>query len=160
MTVPTVMNGARAKLARLDPATGKATVVGIFNSVSWGLNYQTEPVYILGRYTAAEIDYTSQAPVDIRASGWRVIGHGAHKDGGVPELINLLTEPYISLTVLDRATDRPIATMHRVRATSYSTGVNARQLQEVQVSFQGILVDEDDVKNSEHGSAADLPVPG
>jgi hypothetical protein len=82
MAAPKTMNGARAKLGIYDPSTGQTRYIGIFQNVSYGLTFQAEPVYILGKFAAAEIDYTSQDVVQITASGWRVIEHGPHVEGG------------------------------------------------------------------------------
>jgi hypothetical protein len=49
MAAPKVMSGARAKFGIVDPATGKARYLGIFNNVSYGLTYDAQPAYILGR---------------------------------------------------------------------------------------------------------------
>lgn len=152
-----VMSGARAKFAILDPATGQATVMGIFNNVSYGLTFDAQPAFILGRFSAAEIDYTAQEPVQITASGWRVVGHGAHAHAKVPNLKDLLKHEYISLTIIDRQTNKKIATIHNVRPTGYSTTISSRQLEEISVTFMGLLVDDEDTVNAEDPSASNLP---
>lgn len=154
---PKVMSGARAKLAIVDPATQQASVVGIFNNVSYGLVYDTQPAYILGRYSASEIDYTGMEPVQITCTGWRVIRHGAHKDAKVPALADLLTHEYLEMTVIDRQTDTRIAKFRNVRPTGYSTTISARQLEEVTVTFVAILVDDEDTENAETPNATSLP---
>ena len=151
------MSGARAKLAVADPS-GNFHVVGIFNNVSWGLTYDVQPAYILGRYSPAELDYTAQEPVSITCSGWRIIGKGPHVSARVPRLQDLLTADYIELTVYDRASnDLPIAKFHSVRPTGFSTTLTARQLEEVTVTFVGLLVDDESTQNAESASATDLP---
>lgn len=161
------MSGARAKLGIIEGGPdGKAKFVGIFNSVSYSLTYDAQPAYILGRYSPAEIEYTAQEPVQITASGWRVIKHGPHRDGKVPALKDLLTHEYLSLVVEDRqqggATDDPkgrIAVFRNVRPTGYSTTITARQLEEITVTFVGILVDtpDDGIENNEAASASVMP---
>lgn len=145
-----------------DPATGKTRFIGIFQSVSWGVTYTTEPVYILGRFSAAEIDYTSQDVVSITASGWRVIDHGAHAEIGLPKLQDLLTSEYIELAISDRSLeavgkDGRIAKFRQVRPVGFSQSISARQLVEITVNFVAILVDDESTTNSEHPSAMNLP---
>lgn len=158
MAAPKVMSGARAKFGIVDPATGQARYIGIFNNVSYGLTYDAQPAYILGRYSPAEIEYTAQEPVNISASGWRVINHGAHAEAKVPKLEELLTHEYLILTIVDRQNPNiNIATFRNVRPTGYSTTISARNLEEVTVTFVGIYVDDESVSNSEHPTALELP---
>jgi hypothetical protein len=158
MSAPKTMSGARAKFGVIDPATGEAKYIGIFNNVSYGLTYDAQPVYILGRYSPAEIDYTAQEPVSITASGWRVIDHGAHVEGKVPKLQDLLNHEYLTLTIVDRQNPtKNIATFRNVRPTGYSTTISARNLEEISVSFVGIFVDDESTVNAEDPTSIDLP---
>lgn len=162
MAAPKVMSGARAKLGIYDPSTGKTRVVGLFNNVSYGLTYETQPAYILGRYSPAEIDYTAQNEVSISCSGYRVIDHGAHVEAGVPKLQDLLTSDYIELAIIDRqreasGADGRIAKFRQVRPTGYSTTISARNLEELSVTFVGILVDDESTTNNENVGSTDLP---
>jgi hypothetical protein len=162
MAAPKTMNGARAKLGIYDPSTGQTRYIGIFQNVSYGLTFQAEPVYILGKFAAAEIDYTSQDVVQITASGWRVIEHGPHVEAGVPRLQDLLSHEYLELAISDRqreaqGKDGRIAKFRNVRPVGYSTQISARQLEEVTVNFVAILVDDESTTNNEHPSAMQLP---
>lgn len=158
-----VMNGARAKLGIFDPATGKTRIVGLFNNVTYGLTFDTQPAYILGAYAPAEIDYTSQEPVQITCSGWRVVDHGPHVDAGVPRLQDLLLIDYLTLVIVDRQTeaqrgDGTIAKFTKVRAQGYSTTISARQLEEITVTFVGVLAPSDEsTENSEDPTSTVLP---
>lgn len=161
-----VVSGARCKVYiggsdpnQSDPTSGMQ-LVGIFNSISYGLTYDALPVFILGRYSAAEIDYTAQEVVGVTCSGWRVVGHGPHAGtgGNVPSLQNLLTHDYISLAVEDRANGgKTIARIVNVRPTGYTTTISARQLEEVTVNFVGILVSDETTTNDEATGSTDLP---
>jgi hypothetical protein len=156
------MSGARAKLGIVDKATGQPRIIGLFNSVSYGLTYDTQPAYILGRFSPAEIDYTAANEVNIQCSGFRVIGHGAHREASVPKLQDLLLHEYIELTIIDRqrealGQDARIAKFRNVRPTGYSTGMNARNLSELTVNFVGIMVDDEDTTNTEGPLATALP---
>lgn len=151
-----VMTGARAQLIVTDPTTNTGKVVGIFNNVSWGLAYDAQPIYILGRYSPAETVYTGQEPVSISATGWRAVDSGPHVAAKVPNLLDLMNHEYMELAVFDRQTNKMIAKIHSVRPTGYSTSVAARGVQEVSVSFIGLLVDDESTTNAELPGASDL----
>lgn len=154
MAPPKVMHGARAQLI-ID-----GQVVGIFTSFSYGLQYDTQDVYILGRFSAAEIVYTAQETVNCTASGFRIVNAGPHTGAKVPHLADLLNHEYITLAVFDRQSTDPnkrIATIQDVRPTGYSTTINARQLEEVSVSFKGILVSDESGTNAEPNGSSNLP---
>jgi len=157
MAAAKTMTGARAQVLIVDPNTGEGKVVGIFNNISYGLVYGAEAISILGRYSPAEIVYTSQEAVSISASGWRVIGAGPHTTAKVPKLADLLRHEYIELAIFDRDTQKRVAKIHSVRPTSYNTALVNRQPEEVSITFMGLLVDDEDTENSELPGASDLP---
>jgi hypothetical protein len=162
MAAPKVVSGARAKVAIVDPATGKANVIGIFNNVSYSLQYGTQAVYILGRYSPSEIDYTHMEPVQLTLGAWRSVGHGPHQDGKVPNLVDLLTHEYLEMAVIDRQLeagggDGRIAKIRKIRPTGYSTTLSARQLTEYTITAVGILIDDENTTNAEHPTSTDLP---
>ncbi len=134
-------------------------LVGIFNSVNYNLTYDAQASFILGRYSAADIDYTAQETINFTASGWRVIGAGAHTAPAVPLLGQLMSYDYISFTVLDRATRQVIASIKKVRPLGYGTGFTARQQSELQMNFMGIFIEDESgpVSPLEDGTAAELP---
>ncbi len=157
-----IVTGARMKFGVYSPETGQTKIIGIFNNVSYGLTFDAAPAYILGRYSPAEIDYTSQEPVSITASGWRVIDHGPHADVGMPGLQDLLNADYITLALIDRQAeaaggDARVAKFEQVRVTGYNTSVSARSQQEITVSFMAVLCSDESKTNSEHPTAANLP---
>lgn len=156
MAPPKTMHGARAQLI-ID-----GQLVGIFTSFSYGLQYDTQDVYILGRLSAAEIVYTAQETVNCTASGFRIVNAGPHTGAKVPKLQDLLNHEYITLAVFDRqvpagSPPRPIALIQDVRPTGYSTTINARQLEEVSVSFKGILCSDESGPSSEPANSVNLP---
>lgn len=157
MAAPKVMSGARAIVNILDKNTGLPKAVGIFNSFSYGVTYDVQPAYILGRFSAAALDYTAVEPVNITAGGWRVIGHGPHTEGLLPNLKDLLTTEQITLIVVDRATNKKVASISGCRPTGYSTAVSARQLQEMTNTYMGLLVDDEDTINEEAAGSNELP---
>jgi len=157
MAAPKVLHGARAQLMIVDPNSGDSKPVGIFNNVSYSLVYDTQPAFILGRFSPAEIGYTAQEPIQITATGWRVVNAGPHRVGKVPRLQDLIRHEYIELALFDRQTNQRVAKVHSVRPTGYSTTVTSRQLEEITVTFTGLLLDDEDTDNVETAGASDLP---
>lgn len=152
-----VMSGARAKVSIYDPTTGQAKVVGIWNNFSYSVNYDVQPAFILGRFSAAELSTTGVEPVAISASGWRVVDHGPFVEGRLTNLKDLLLQEYLVLSVIDRQTGKTVATIHGCLPTGTSTTLSARQLQESTNSYMGLLMDDESTVNTEAASAADLP---
>lgn len=154
---PKVIHGARAQVAIVDPTTGKARVIGIWNQFSYRVDFDVQSVYILGRFTAAELTTTGVEPVVITAQGWRIIDHGPVVEGGMTAIQNLLTQEYIVLKVFDRQSGKAIATIHGCVPTGFSSGVNAKTLQESTNTYLGLLMDDETVQNNEAASASNLP---
>lgn len=157
------MSGARAKVAVVDPATGRIRIVGITSSISYAYALDTQEVYILGRYSPAEIEYTAQEAVRGSCTGWRSVKHGPHREFLVPKLQDLLNHEYIEMAVIDRQTEQTdpnaarMAKINFVRPTGFSTTVNARQLQEVTMTFVGLLVSDEEGDHGESPGAVSLP---
>jgi len=151
-----VMHGARAKVSIVN-GEGKVDFLGIFTTVSWGLVYDVQPVFLLGRMGPDELVYTAQEPVSMQCSGFRVINAGAHKRAGMPNVSDLLTAGNIQIQILDRQTGLTVATVRDVRAVSYSTTLNARNLEEISVSYIGKIVDDEDTQNAEPQDSSTLP---
>lgn len=145
------MNGARAKVI----VNGK--LIGIFTAISYGLSYRAEPTYILGKEEADEINYTSQEVISIRASGWRVIGHGAHSAIGLPKLREILNQPTTIVTLFDRQTGVNFAKVREVKVTGFSTSITARQQQEITVEMVGIYLEDESGVNGGSTDATSVP---
>ena len=96
MAPPKTLHGARATLS-ID---GK--IVGLYSQVSYGVQYDVQPAYILGRHSPGELVYTAQEPVQISCTGFRVFNNGPHGDAKVPKLQDLLNHSDISISVFDR----------------------------------------------------------
>lgn len=149
--------GARAQLLKVDPNTGAAVVMGIFNNVSVGMTYTADPIYLLGRYSPDEIVYTAQDAVHVTATGWRVVGADPQTVSGMPALATLMSADYVELAILDRETNERIASIHSVRPLAYSMSVANRQTVEITVTFMGLLIDTENVVNAEAPNASTLP---
>jgi hypothetical protein len=157
-----VFSGARAVVQVYNGDT--AETIGIFSQCSYGITYEYASAFILGRYSAAALEYTSLDVVQLQCHGYRVAGHGWHVAGRIPYLNQLMRPNILRFQLFDRATDQAVATITNVIATSASGGYTARQLSELQVSYVGLLVsDESDpdgtkmVEPSAPTPAADLP---
>ena len=160
MAPPKVFHGARALFQILDPNTGIPQTVGIFDNCSYNMTYDVQAAFILGRFSAAELGYTAQEPVNITCSGWRVVNAGPYQAAAVPHLQDLLLHEYITMQVVDRQTGNPIATFHSVRPQGWNTSIAAKQLETISINFMGLLVDDESGDNAESNTpvpAADLP---
>jgi len=153
-----IMTGARA-LVRIQRGTTEEPITGIFTNISYGYTYDTQPAYILGRYSAAAIDYTALEVVNITASGWRIVGRpgGIHDLAALPKLEELLKAPIITITITDRQNpDKILTTIKHVRCTGVSTGYSSRQMSEATFTFVGISVDDEGTVNNEAVGAAEI----
>src|ERR1039457_3233641 len=95
-----VLSGARAVLGFYD-GTGFSPV-GIFSDVSYGVTYDVQPAWILGRYSAASLDYTAVEVVHITANGYRIIDHGWFNDARFPSLAQLMSFTPMTMQIIDR----------------------------------------------------------
>jgi hypothetical protein len=143
-----ILHGGRATLI----VNGKT--VGVFTQCSWGVNYDVNAAFILGRMSPAELTYTGQDVINISATGYRVVGNGPYAAANVPMLQNLLTFQEISLSVYDRQTNQLIMTVVGVKPVGFSTGIAARSVSDFQVTFQGrILSDESGTQDEAAGAS-------
>ena len=149
MATSKIMHGARAQVSI------NGTPVGIFTNVSYGMTYDIQPAYILGRFSPAELTYTAAEPITLNCSGWRVVNVGpfSPKGGAMPQLKDLLTATDMTFTLTDRQTNTTIATVTGVRHQGFQTTVSARALEEMSLTFMGlILKDETATENAESGT--------
>jgi len=157
MSPPRVLHGARAVVRIAGAGANAGVPVGIFSSFSYGLSYDVQPVYILGRYSAAELGYTGMEPVRCTATGWRIVKNGPHVSAKMPRLQDLMFHEYIQIDVLDRQTGEVIAKIRDVRPETYASTITSRQLTELTHTFVGLLVDDESTTNNESAGANDLP---
>ena len=159
MSPPKVMHGARAIVSIYDPVRGTSKPVGIWNNFSYNVSYDVASVFILGRYSAVELVTTGVEPVSITAQGWRVIGHGPFQEGRLPNVKDLLTQEYLTLTVHDRQSADPTAIVARINGclpTGFSSTLSSKQLQESTNTYMGLLMDDESVANAEAADAANF----
>jgi hypothetical protein len=134
-----VLTGARAYIQ----VGGKT--VGIFANCTWSIRQDKVPAYILGRFNPAEIVPTSQEPVTLNLTGYRVVGRGPYSiPSGNPNmgmattLANLLNEMDFSVTVIDRQSGRRIFNAEACRVTGWSSGVSARGVSDIRLDVIGL----------------------
>lgn len=154
---PKTMNGARALVYMTDRNTGETFLVGYWNSFGYTVNYDVQPTWILGRYSAAELSTTGVEPVSITAGGWRVVDNGPFKRGRLTNVKDLLTQEYLKLEVVDRQTGKKIATIENCLPTGTTSTLSAKALTDSNNTYIGLLLDDESTDNAEASTAADLP---
>lgn len=151
MTKAKTITGARCKLYI------NGQLAGVFNQVSYGVQYGTADIYVLGRFNAGEIVYTDMSTVDVQVSGFRVLENGPFEIGSVPQLQELLNHEDIHLTLTDRQNaDKEFMTVTGVRPTGFNGSTSARSVHDLSVNFKGTLFsdesgDQDDVGATNFG---------
>jgi hypothetical protein len=155
-TPQNIVHGARAQLNVTLP-DGTSKIMGIFTNVSWGVNYDVSPAWVLGRFSPAALTYTGQDVVTVNASGYRVYDNGAFVSCGLPTLDKLLTYTDMSLSIQDRqphaGRSQNLVIVTNVKPTGYNAGVAARALSEMSVTFQGLIAADENVTNAESPDA-------
>ena len=137
------LTGARVKLYI------NQKLAGVFTSCSWGVTLDTAPMFILGRYNAAEIVYTGMDVVEINVGGFRVLRNGPHEIGSVPHLKDLLNHQEISLQLVDRQSGDTVMNVINVRPVSYASETSARGVQSLNIRFQGTQVMDESLPSDE-----------
>lgn len=162
MSKSKVLHGARAVLWI------GSTAVGIFNNVSYGVNYDISPVYLLGRTGAAELVYTGMEVIQVTASGFRILDNGpfavVDKDSGaslIPKLQDVLNYQDLVISLHDRLETDPtrgvIMELTNVKPVGFTSSVGARGLQEMTCTFMGLHLSDESGSNNEDPTAVDLP---
>lgn len=151
MALPKVLHGGRCMVLR------DGQVVGSFSGINYQVAYDVQAAVILGRATPAELAYTGVEPVTGTLSGWRVVDHGPHAGPGLPLVQDIFTAEYITLTVFDRVTNREVGSIESVRLGGASGGFAPRQLSEMGIPFQGLIMSDETAQNAEGVGAPDLP---
>jgi hypothetical protein len=166
-----VLTGARAKIYVNN------VLIGIFETCTYNMSIGTEPIHLLGRYSAAEITPTSYEAVTLSCSGFRVIGAGPY--GGSPSAVNpsgqpgesgnplngpsvymlqdLLNLTGVTIAIVDRQTGVNILTAMGCVATGYNGNHNARATSRITINYTGLVLSDESGNQSEGTGAVDLP---
>jgi hypothetical protein len=145
------LTGARAVVSI------NTSVVGLFESCTYGVNIATEPIHLLGKFGPDEIVPTSYEAVTINCTGFRVVGNGVHMLPKMPKLDDLLTLGPVSISIKDRQTQKLIMNAIGCVPTSYSTGVNARATSRIQITYVGLKVTDESGDQVEADGSTGLP---
>ena len=150
---PKIVSGARCKVGFIDPNNNKSQIIGIYNTVQYSVRYDVTPAWILGRYSAAGLEYTAAEPVSISATGYRIVDHGPYAVGQLPKLQDLINGGELVFVIYDRVTNKEIAKISHVKAVGFDTTISAKQLEEMTLQYIGILhQDEEGATNEALGS--------
>lgn len=145
------MVGARAKV-KVD-----GVVVGLFDSCQYGANIGTEPIHILGRYSAAEISVTSYEAVQVACSGFRIIENGVHVLPKAPQLQDLLNFENVSLEVVDRQTGQNIAIIKNCVPSNWGEAQQAKGTTRFNITYIGTILSDESGDQDESAQASSLP---
>jgi|SRR5579859_1335288 len=152
------MHGARALIQLISPGQTTAKNVGIWMSCSYSVAYDVNPVYILGRFSAAELVTTAIEPVNITCQGWRVVDHGPMVEAGFTNVSDLLNQGDIVLKVYDRQSKKYVANIKGCKPTGTSSGASAKNLMDMSNTYLGLLMDDESTVQEETGNdVATLP---
>ena len=145
------MTGARAKV-RVD-----GNIVGIFDSCQYGANIGTEPIHMLGRYSADEISITSYEAVQVSCSGFRIVDQGVHVLPAAPQLQDLLLLESVQIEVEDRQTGKNIAIIKNCVPSSWGEAQQAKGTTRFNISYIGTILSDETGDQDESGGATSLP---
>jgi hypothetical protein len=132
-----ILTGARAKVSI------NGVTVGLFANCSWSVRQDKSPAYILGRFNPAEITPTSQEPVSLSLTGYRVVDSGPYKVANATLLRDLISEEDFEVTITDRQTNKTIFLAVGCRVTGWSSGVAARGVSDIRVDVIGIRAEDE-----------------
>lgn len=127
-----ILTGARSKILV------NGNIVGLFSNCSWSIRQDKQPAFILGRYNPTEITPTTQEPVTIRLTGYRVVDAGPYKVANATLLKNLLNEEDFTVDVIDRQTGKVIFRAVGCRVQGWSSGVASRGVSDIAIDVIGI----------------------
>jgi hypothetical protein len=145
------MTGARAKM-KVD-----GVVVGVFDSVQYGAALGTEPVHILGRYSASEISITSYEAVQASCSGFRIVKNGVHTLPKAPKVQDLLLFERVQLEIEDRQTGENIMTVIECVPSNWGEAQNAKATSKFNITYIGLRLSDEEGDQDESAGASNLP---
>ncbi|MDE2425706.1 MAG: hypothetical protein KGO96_07350 [Elusimicrobia bacterium] len=129
------MHGARAKLYV------NGHLVGIFSQCSYGVSYDSTPVYVLGKVSPAEIVLSGQEPISVTATGWRIVNDPASSvpylgpfdpnTVSMPKLSDIINQSDSVLDLHDLQTNQVVLHVEGVKVISFTTNITSRGLQEI-----------------------------
>lgn len=145
------MTGARAKV-RVD-----GNIVGVFDSCQYGANIGTEPIHILGRYSADEISITSYEAIQVSCSGFRIVDQGVHVLPAAPQLQDLLNFDTVQIEVEDRQSKENIMIVKNCVPQSWSEAQQAKGTTRFNITYLGTILSDESGDQDESDEATTLP---
>lgn len=145
------MTGARAKV-RVD-----GNIVGVFDSCQYGANIGTEPIHILGRYSADEISITSYEAIQVSCSGFRIVDQGVHVLPAAPQLQDLLNFDTVQIEVEDRQSKENIMIVKNCVPQSWSEAQQAKGTTRFNITYIGTILSDESGDQDESDEATTLP---
>jgi hypothetical protein len=150
MSKAQILTGARAIVYIKDK------VVGLFTNCNWSVGQDKQPAYILGRFNPAEITPTSQDPVTLRLTGYRVMDKGPYVVANATALAGLLNENDFTVKIQDRQTGKTIFTAMGCRVRGWSSGVAARGVSDISLDIVGLYGYDESRKDDSDPGAPNL----
>lgn len=150
MSQAKILTGARAIVYIKDK------VVGLFSQCNWSVGQDKQPAYILGRFNPAEITPTSQDPVSLRLTGYRVIDNGPYVVANATALAGLLNENDFTVKIQDRQSGKVIFTAMGCRVRGWSSGVAARGVSDISLDVVGLYGYDESRKDDSDPGAPNL----
>tara|TARA_R100000951_G_scaffold116766_1_gene130558 strand:+ start:2384 stop:2836 length:453 start_codon:yes stop_codon:yes gene_type:complete len=145
------MVGARAKV-RVN-----GQIVGLFDSCQYGANIGTEPIHILGRYSADEISITSYEAVQVACSGFRIIDQGVHVLPAAPQLQDLLNFESVQIEVEDRQSGKNIMIVKNCVPSNWGEAEQAKGTTRFNITYIGTILSDESGDQDEADQASTLP---
>ncbi len=127
-------------------------LAGIFNSVTSGISHDLQAVYILGKYNPAELTYTSQDPIAVTLSGFRVVNNGPFVIASAPHLQDLLNSLDFQLVLVDRQTGASLMNVTGCKVSRWSTTHAVKALADLSVDVLGISLEDEAGPSNDQGS--------
>ena len=113
------------------------------NALNYTVAHAHQPVDILGQPEPAEYAETGYT-VNFTATLFRVNQRGATSQGLRPRLEDLMRQPELTATMVDKVDNATLFQFNRVKCTQEDFTVDARNLSQLVLSFVGIKLSEND----------------
>lgn len=117
--------------------------VAYANSLNYTKAHAHQPVDVLGQPEPLEYGETGYT-INFTCTMFRVNTKGAQSQGLMPSLQDLMRQPELSCTMVDKVTGGTLWQIDRVKCTQEDFSVDARNLSQLVLSFVGITHTESD----------------
>ena len=159
MASPLLYSGARGRVSYVD-VNGNQQTLGVALDINVSVQQTVQQTYVIGSYNAPALDPTSVSvsvslstviPMNVPNSsafaGDRASSIGL---GLEPTIQNVLTSNAITIDLIDKITDKVIASVRECRFGGRTTSTNASGIATSRMNFVGIWVSS---YNNEDGAA-------